>query len=213
MTHLLADGEVSAAYVELRERVVRLLRSLPEDADEIVVPHCPLWTVAELASHLMGVNDDIVNGRLEGVATDEWTQAQVERHRGKSLHNIADEFEALAERFDPLLPHIPAMARSQMTMDAVTHEHDLRHAVGHPGARDSRAVKVGVGWIREWIAQRNVAGSEPLLATGISDFDLLRCLTGRRSERQVSALGIDVTVLKRVLQGSPRRMPTATVEE
>ena len=213
MTHLLADGEVSAAYVELRERVVRLLRSLPEDADEIVVPHCPLWTVAELASHLMGVNDDIVNGRLEGVATDEWTQAQVERHRGKSLHNIADEFEALAERFDPLLPHIPAMARSQMTMDAVTHEHDLRHAVGHPGARDSRAVKAGVGWIREWIAQRNVAGSEPLLETGISDFDLLRSFTGRRSERQVSALGIDVTVLKRVLQGSPLRMPTATVEE
>lgn len=213
MTHLLADGEVSAAYVELRERVVRLLHSLPEDADEIVVPHCPLWTVAELASHLMGVNDDIVNGRLEGVATDEWTQAQVERHRGKSLHNIADEFEALAERFDPLLPHIPAMARSQMTMDAVTHEHDLRHAVGHPGARDSRAVKAGVGWIREWIAQRNVAGSEPLLETGISDFDLLRSFTGRRSERQVSALGIDVTMLKRVLQGSPLRMPTATVEE
>ena len=84
MTHLLADGEVSAAYVELRERVVRLLRSLPEDADEIVVPHCPLWTVAELASHIMGVNDDIVNSRLEGVATDEWTQAQVERHRGNT---------------------------------------------------------------------------------------------------------------------------------
>ena len=213
MTHLLADGEVSAAYVELRERVVRLLRSLPEDADEIVVPHCPLWTVAELASHLMGVNDDIVNGRLEGVATDEWTQAQVERHRGKSLHNIADEFVALAGRFDPLLPHIPAMARSQMTMDAVTHEHDLRHAVGHPGARDSRAVKAGVGWIREWIAQRNVAGAESLLASGISDFDLLRCLTGRRSERQVSALGIDVTMLERVLQGSPLRIPTASVEE
>ena len=112
-----------------------------------------------------------------------------------------------------MLPHISAMARSQMTMDAVTHEHDLRHAVGRPGARDSRAVKAGVGWIREWIAQRNVAGSDLLLVTGISDFDLLRCLTGRRSERQVSALGIDVNTLKRVLQGSPLRVPTASVEE
>lgn len=213
MTHLLDDGEVSVAFVELRGRVIALLRSLPEDADELVVPHCPLWTVAELASHIMGVNDDIVNGRLEGVATNEWTQAQVERHRGKSLRNIADEFEALAERFDPLLPHIPAMARSQMTMDAVTHEHDLRHAVGQPGARDSAAVSVAAAWLRQWVSGRNVPQSDSLFTAGLSEFDLVRCLTARRSLSQAERLGLPSDVLAAVQAGSPFRPPAHPVVE
>ncbi|MFM8016960.1 MAG: maleylpyruvate isomerase N-terminal domain-containing protein, partial [Actinomycetota bacterium] len=58
MTNLLPDAEVSAAYIELRARVVALLRSLPESAGDRVVPHCPAWTVRELAAHLLGVPDD-----------------------------------------------------------------------------------------------------------------------------------------------------------
>ncbi len=213
MSHLLPDAEVIDAYVELRVRVVALMREAPQDADELVVPHCPQWAVAELASHMLGVPDDIVNGRMEGVASDAWTQAQVERHRGKSLRSLADELENLATRFDPMLPHIPSMARSQMTMDAVTHEHDLRHALGRPGARDSRAVKAGLAWLREWTTARNPEGAQALFGAGVNDFDLLRCLTGRRSEPQVIALGLDIAVLRQVLHGSPLRIPAATVGE
>jgi uncharacterized protein (TIGR03083 family) len=210
---LLPDDTVSLAYMELRNRVVALLRTVAEPIGDRTVPHCPSWTVRELASHLLGVPDDIVNGRMEGVASDAWTQAQVERHRGKSLLTLADELAELAPRFDPILPHIPPMARSQMTMDAVTHEHDLRNAVAQPGARDSLAVGAALAWLGVW-AEKRVPGSHAaLFDVGVADFDLLRCLTGRRSLRQAKALGLPVDVLEAVQKDSPLRAPTHDVME
>jgi len=213
VTNLLPDSEVSDAYVALRARVVTLLRALPESAGDIVVPHCPAWTVREVVSHLVGVPDDIINGRMEGVASDAWTQAQVERHRGKSLKHIADAFDGLSTHFDAMLPHFPAMARSQMTMDAVTHEHDLRHAVGQPGARDSAAVSVAVAWLRQWVHGKNVPHGETLFTAGLSEFDLLRCLTGRRSLSQAEGLGLPSDVLAAVQAGSPFRPPLEPIAE
>jgi hypothetical protein len=210
---LLPDDTVSQAYMELRNRAVELLRSVPERIGDRTVPHCPSWSVRELASHLLGVPDDIVNGRMDGVASDAWTQAQVERHRGKSLLTLAHELAELAPRFDPILPHIPPMARSQMTMDAVTHEHDLRNAVAQPGARDSLAVQAALAWLGVW-AEKRVPGSHAaLFGAGLDDFDLLRCLTGRRSLRQVKALGLPVDVLEAVQKDSPLRAPTHDVME
>jgi len=177
------------------------------------VPHCPAWTVRELAAHLLGVPDDIINGRMEGVASDAWTQAQVERHRGKTLKHIADAFDGLSTQFDAMLPHFPAMARSQMTMDAVTHEHDLRHAVGQPGARDSAAVSVAVAWLRQWVSGRSVPQSDSLYTAGLAEFDLLRCLTGRRSLSQAEGLGLPSDVLAAVQAGSPFRPPLVPIAE
>jgi hypothetical protein len=162
---------------------------------------------------MLGVPDDIVNGRMEGVASEAWTQAQVERFRGTSLRGLADALDHSAVRFDALLPLIPAMARSQMTMDAVTHEHDLRHAVGRPGARDSRAVVVGVAWLRQWLGKREVPNGDLLFAAGLDDFDLLRCLTGRRSMSQAEELGLPAGVLGAALAGSPFRPPAQPVVE
>lgn len=210
---LLPDEVVAKAYVELRDRVVDLLRSLPETAGDIVVPHCPSWNVRELASHLVGVPDDIVNGRLEGVASDAWTQAQVERHRGKSLRTLADELAGLAPRFDPMLPHIPSMARSQMTMDAVTHEHDLRNAVGQPGARDSLAVQTALAWLGVSAEKRASGSHAALFGAGLNEFDLLRCLSGRRSLRQARQLGLPIDVLQAVQNDSPLRAPAHDIVE
>ncbi|MBM3657720.1 MAG: hypothetical protein FJW93_05560 [Actinobacteria bacterium] len=213
MTNLLPDSEVSDAYVALRARVVTLLRALPESTGDRVVPHCPAWTVREVVSHLVGVPDDIINGRMEGVASDAWTQAQVERHRGKTLRELADSLDGLADQFDVMLPHFPPMARSQMTMDAVTHEHDLRHAVGQPGARDSVAVTAAVAWLRRWVHGKNVPHVETLFTAGLSEFDLLRCLTGRRSIAQSAALGLPIDVLGAVQAGSPFRPPLEPIAE
>jgi hypothetical protein len=150
---------------------------------------------------------------MEGVATDAWTQAQVERHRGKSLQQIADAFDELSTFFDAMLPRFPATARSQMTMDAVTHEHDLRHSVGVPGARDSAAVSVALAWLRQWVNGKKVPQSDSLFTAGLSDFDLLRCLTGRRSLSQAEGLGLPVDVLIAVQAGSPFSPPAQPVVE
>ena len=213
MSQLLPDAEVSQAYVDLRARVVALLRQTPEQIATSPVLHCPTWTVNELASHLLGVPDDVVHGRMEGVASDAWTQAQVVRHQAKTLRQIADELAALAVQFDPLLPHVPAMSRSQMVMDAVTHEHDLRHAVGAPGERDSTAVRAGLAWLMGWCTRMNPATASAIAAVRSADFNVLRSLTGRRSMAQMAALGLPAEAIIQMQVGSPFRAPTVPIHE
>lgn len=205
------DAEVAAAYLELRARVVALLRELPEADAGRVVPHCPAWTVAELSAHLVGVPDDILAGRMEGVTTEAWTQAQVERLRGRTLTELADHYEAGSVAFDPVLAVIPAPVNAQLVMDAVTHEHDLRHAVGRPGARDSTAVAVGQGWLLNMVERRAPELAEVLAGSGIASFDVLRVLSGRRSAGQIAALGLDGAAITALLAGSPLRPPVHAV--
>ena len=212
MSHLLPDATVVAAYRELRERMIDLLRSLTDEQGRVVVPACPAWTVVELASHMVGVPEDIVAGRMEGVTTEAWTQAQVDRHRGASPRDLADRLEATVGDFDAILPHIPSPTNSQMVMDAVTHELDLRSAVGQVGGRDSSAVKVGLGWLLDRAESRDPNLVDRLRATRASDYDLLRSLSGRRTREQITALGLDADEIARLLEGSPLRVPDRPVE-
>ena len=216
MSLFLADEQVSLAYTELRSRVIDLLRGTSASDAELVVAHCPNWRVRDLAAHLIGVPDDIVNGRMEGVASDAWTAAQVARHSAKPLTQIADELAKMATQFDAMLPHFPATARSQMVMDAVTHEHDLRHALGKPGARDSLAVRAGLAWFAERIHTDFPNDYEMIFGVGLSNFDLIRCLTGRRSLAQAQALGLSsdaIASLKKIQAGSPLRAPAQDLTE
>jgi hypothetical protein len=82
VSHLLPPEDVIAAYVDLRVRMITFLRELPEEIANTTVPHCPSWTVQETVSHMVGVPDALLMGDFEGIASDEWTQRQVDRHRG-----------------------------------------------------------------------------------------------------------------------------------
>ncbi len=210
---LLPTPQVIAAYEGVRERVIDLLRTTPEPDGDRVVPHCPSWTVRELAAHLVGLPEDILAGRMEGVTTDAWTQAQVERHRGESLTQLADAFEASIEPFAAILPHVPTPVNSQMVMDAVTHEHDLRLALGRAGARDSDAVAVAVGWLLDMAENRSSGLGRQLQSSGLSSFDLLRVMSGRRAPAQIAALGLDADSLVALLAGTPLKPPAQSIDE
>jgi uncharacterized protein (TIGR03083 family) len=212
MSHLLSDDQVVAAYLELRHRVVQLLRTLDDEQVRLVVPACPNWTVAEVAAHIVGVPEDIVAGRMEGVTTEAWTQTQVERHRGASANELADRLERTAEAFDAILPHIPAPVNSQMVMDAVTHEFDLRSALGNGEYRESKAVEVAIGWLLESASAKNANLAASLSESDLGRYDLLRSLTGRRTLDQIAALGLDAKGIAQLVAGSPLRIPDSPVE-
>lgn len=193
--------------------MITLLRALPASVDDGIVPHCPAWSVRDVAAHLVGVPEDILAGRMDGVTTDAWTQAQVDRHRGETLRELADAWDATITAFDEVLPHIPSPVNSQFVMDAVTHEHDVRHAVGAPGGRDSLAVSVAVGWLLDMAEDRSPGLGDVLRSSELSGFDLLRVLTGRRSPSQIRALGLDADALVAVLSGSPLKPPAESIPE
>lgn len=195
---------VAAAYRELRSRVVELLRSTPEDRAELIVPACPEWTVRALVSHLVGVPEDIITGNMEGVASPNWTAAQVDRHREQTLLELADSYAMTGTVFDDVLPMVSEPANSQVVMDAVTHEFDLRETLGDDGARDSSAVSVALAWLRFAFARRLPEGTFDALDAGrVSAYDLVRCLTGRRSVESMDELGLDGEGIRLGLAGTP----------
>lgn len=212
MTFLLPDAEVVQAYLEFRDRIVTLIREIPETQASLSVPLCPNWEVSSLISHIVGIPEDILAGRMEGVGTDAWTQAQVDRHEGESLSRLADIFLSTAAEFDVVLPHIPSPVNSQLVMDAITHEHDLRHAVGRAGGQDSEGIEVALGFLLNTVEEKAPGRAREFSQSGISRYELLRSLSGRRSIEQMNQLGLDGSQIAALSKGSPMVAPDTAVE-
>ena len=137
-------GELAAAYAGVRQRVTELVTGLSSDGLARVVPATPAWSVKDLYAHLVGVAEDFVSGNLDQVATEPWTAAQVERRRSKTVEEIAADWADISAAADRLLDELPRGLGEAFIADAVTHEHDLRGALGRPGGRDSDAVWIAL---------------------------------------------------------------------
>ena len=196
-------GEVGDAYAGCRQRIVALTAGLNNQQSATVVPTCPEWTVHDVVAHLAGVVDDALAGRLDGVATEPWTAVQVEARRGLPIADIVADWTVKAPAFEDVLDPIGDAGR-QAVADLVTHEHDIRGALGEPGARDSDAVHIGFGFMAPLLVSSAAANradvhvrstngptfgnaGAPIVLSGDA-FDLLRAMTGRRSLAQLRAL-------------------------
>ena len=149
---------------------------------------------------------------MEGVTTNAWTQAQVERFGHLTLSELADLFEASTPQIDAILHNIPQPIISQFVMDAVTHEQDMRSALGVPGGRDSIAVEAGVGFFLNLIEVSDPPLFAVLTNASASSWDILRSLTGRRTVEQMNALGLDGEAIALHFPGSPFTLPKEAVE-
>ena len=195
-------AEVADAYAGCRGRINDLVSTLDDQAASAPVPTCPAWTVRDVVAHLTGVVDDALSGRLEGVTTDPWTAAQVEARRGRPLPDVLAEWNEKAPSFESLLDAIGEPGR-QAVFDTVTHEHDIRTAIGAAGARDSDAIGIALGFLGPWfvttaaelpgvaVALRSDDGQafgDPSSSSAVlsgTAFEILRALSGRRSLDQV----------------------------
>lgn len=208
-----AAADVVSAEQGIRSRTIEILRSLDDAQVSAPVATCPGWTVRELACHDFGVIDDILDGRLEGAGSDAWTAAQVERHGAKSMGQICDEWESVASAFDDLLLAVPEPVNLQIVMDQATHEHDLRLAVGRPGAQDDPSLGVAAAYLFGILSQLDPELSSSIEGLDLPAFDVVRSITGRRSLEQLDALGIESARLAEVLRSTPFTVTTAAILE
>ena len=114
----------------------------PAAALDQIAPATPEWRVHDVLAHLVGVTDDVVNGRLDGIASDPWTAAQVDARRDRSVAELLAEWDERRAAVRDGARRRAARVGGQALFDAATHEHDLRHALGAPGARDCDAVAI-----------------------------------------------------------------------
>jgi len=191
----------AAAATELRIRVAQLVAATDPSELDAPAPACPGWRARDVLAHLVGVGDDVVSGRIDGIASDDWTAAQVERRRDIPIAQLLADWEQWGPQFEQLLVSGPPEMTGQALYDAATHEHDLRHAIGRPGARDNTAMRAGWDWLIEARTRGgapairfvtecsdDVAGvGEPCATVRAPYFDLFRATTGRRTEAEISS--------------------------
>ena len=211
--YLLSVQQVCDSYSELRTRVADLMRSITSEQAQLVVPHCPQWTVKDCLAHMVGVPEDVINGQMEGVASEAWTNRQVQRHTNDSVDDLLAVWETNAPVFAKILPNIPQPVISQFMFDQTTHEHDIRKAVGQPGGRDTLAVAVAEGFIRNSLAQQNDPAIAQLAVHRLSGFEYLRSLSGRRSRAQISRNGLNIETVEAFIQTMPFDIPESDVSD
>jgi uncharacterized protein (TIGR03083 family) len=195
--------EHSTAYKAIRERVTGLVRDAAPAMLDAPSPATPGWSVRDVLAHLVGVTNDIVNGRMEGIATDAWTQAQVDPRHDTSVDALLAEWGEFGPQFEAMLAAAPAEISGQALLDGASHEQDLRHALGAPGARDSDAVAIGWTWMAGlrtrgnlpaicFITENDTAtfgAGEPIVTVEASCFELMRASTGRRTAHEIELYG------------------------
>ena len=197
---------VGELYAQGRERISGLVVGLGEADVDTPVPTCPDWSVRDVVAHLAGVCTDVLAGNVAGVASDPWTEAQVRARRGRPMAEVVEEWSRAGPEVEALAPSFPGRMGEQWVADLITHEHDIRTALGRPGARDSEGLAVGLGFLVEMGMQSRfselalpaldvragdrswtVGGGRPTGTLDATAFALFRALTGRRSQAQIRA--------------------------
>ena len=191
----------AGAYAGVRNRTSELVAAADPAVLDRPAPATPEWRARDIVAHMVGVTDDVINGRLEGIATNPWTDAQVAARRTMPIDDMLAEWEKCSPQFEEMLTAAPDEIAGQALFDAFTHEQDLRHALGAPGARDSDAMEIGWEWISGARTRANlpallfvteqgemvVGGGAPQATVEASRFELLRACTGRRSASEIAA--------------------------
>jgi uncharacterized protein (TIGR03083 family) len=211
--YLLTTEQVCAAYAELRARVTGLMQSISTEQAQTVVPHCPEWTVKDCLAHMIGVPEDVINGQMDGVATDAWTDRQVQRHAQDSVEDLLAIWETNASVFATLLPHIPQPILSQFMFDQANHEQDIRAALKQPGGRDSAAVAVAEGFLRNSLSRYGDLAIAQLADHKLTGFEFLRSLSGRRSTSQISDIGLPLGTVEVFIAAMPYSIPNSDVSD
>jgi hypothetical protein len=194
----MSERSIRIRYTEAVESFVEFARTLTDDEWATPVPCTPLWTARDVLSHVSGLPDDGLAGRMDGAATEPWTQSQVERNAdlgvGELLDRLLDQYELFGAAIDE-------MGEQRPPFDCHSHEHDIRHAIGRPGNRESAIINdaskmllVNLAGLPVGLTITYEDGSEHVVgATGaasnarlsISKFETFRSRLGRRTRDQV----------------------------
>jgi hypothetical protein len=97
--------------------------------------------------------------------------------------------------------------------DQTTHEHDIRAALKLSGARNTLAVAVAEGFIRNSLAQHGDPAIALIADHKLTGFEFLRTLSGRRSRAQILLNGFDLELVQKFIHGLPFDIPESDVSD
>jgi uncharacterized protein (TIGR03083 family) len=176
--------DLGTSYRAARLRISDLVSEAVADRSVAATPE---WNVHDVIAHLAGVVEDVVSGNLEGVATDPWTAAQVERGRDKTVTQLLTDWDVGASVIEGFLSSPAGETAGAAVFDIHTHETDLRTALGLPPELPEQFLNwVGPSMRDSFDAAVAEAGLPSATITA-TDFEMFRGRLGRRTRAEVSA--------------------------
>lgn len=196
---MIEQSPAERLYRESQQAICELITTENENT---MVPACPAWNLHNLISHLTGAMEDFLSGNTEGAPGDAWTAAQVERYRDTELADIKTKWLAATDQAGPLFDQMGVT----FLPDIVTHEFDVRGALGNTDRRDAEGLLVILGvmqmWKRPYFEKHGLPAvevvadghhvvfgdGEPQITLTTSLYEASRVIAGRRSFNQMRQL-------------------------
>lgn len=195
-----SNEQMLQAYVDAAGRLIAVARKAGEDGADVNVPATPAWTVRNVVSHLTSVAHISVNQLGWGEDVQATIDREVAARAGHPIEQITAEWESL---LDPLAQMMAGQPSGPLVVDAVTHEHDVRAALGADYQDHTAGLKEGLSAMVGWVRYLGLVGESGLLLTTPtsqalfggpevgcrvelpSDWELFRLLGVRRSREQL----------------------------
>jgi uncharacterized protein (TIGR03083 family) len=178
--------DLGILYREARERISSLVS---DEVASVRVPATPLWDVHDVVAHLAGITEDAAAGNMEGVTTDPWTAAQVERGRTKSVAELVTMWQQFAPVVEGVLSSPMGHTAFRAVVDIHTHEADLLAALGRPVDLPVDALEWEASTLRLGFELDVAAAGLPAVTVGASDLQWFRGRLGRRTVAEVCSYG------------------------
>lgn len=203
--------DVGASYRSVRLRLADLLTAstaADQTAWDAAVAACPGWRVRDVLAHLVGNLEDGAAGRITGPPGPVQTQEQVDRHRDDAPRDLLARWTVMAEAAEPGFSRGGSWP---VFLDAVSHEHDVRTALGRRDQRDHADVRLaarvlaspwgsaaggqdpdgrgpGLALVLDDDPPRVLLDGEPRVELRTDSFTWLRARMGRHTRSELIAL-------------------------
>ena len=178
------DFDRGASYRDARLRIGTLVN---DEVAHVPVPATPGWDVHDVVAHLAGIVEDAVTGNMEGVTTDPWTAAQVERGRAKTVRELIEQWDEGAPLVEAVLTSPEGAEYYRAVLDVHCHEADLRHALGHPAELPEAFLDWAATVLLDGFAETTAEAGLPPVEVETSRFEVFRGRLGRRTPAEVAA--------------------------
>ncbi|HSO95908.1 MAG TPA: maleylpyruvate isomerase N-terminal domain-containing protein [Acidimicrobiia bacterium] len=194
---------IEELYRTIRGEMIAFGGGLSRDESERPVPALPGWTVKDAYAHVTGLCGDILDGRMEGAGSPQWTARQVSARANDDLPSVCAEWEGRGPDLDQWLQEQGDQGTIFVGFDTWTHYQDVRAALAQRGERDAvqidyllaRALDAFDGRFRDAGApalrvitdrvDRDLGEGRTAATLRTTDYELLRTLFGRRSRSQM----------------------------
>ena len=140
--------DVFAAYEATRDRIISVALDASDGELGARVPSCPEWTAHDLVAHCAGIPTALTTGAGPTGDIQAWLDGIVTARREVPVATLTEQWRGCGEAVRPIVEGSGGM----LVVDVLTHEHDLRGALGRPGDRDAPELRAGLQLFADLLA-------------------------------------------------------------